>query len=270
MNEEAGELSRSCPPQLSRHREGAEGGRGVLDGCNALVTGSTRGIGKAIAERLILEGASVIVTGRDDDAGHRLCQTMGPSAEFVSADLRSKADVARLVAVAVARNVDILVNNAGVYRFTSTQAVTVDEFDLLVDTNLRATFFLTQSVLESMRERRRGRVVNVTTTAAYRPNGDCSAYAATKAAVASLSKSWAAEYGRYGILVNTVAPGVIYTDTARSLGEDVLEEMAARASLRRIGTAEEVASAVFFLVSPSCSYTSGITLFVDGGMLVGV
>ncbi|AQT82257.1 short-chain dehydrogenase [Mycolicibacterium litorale] len=229
----------------------------------ALVTGGTAGIGLACARLLAGAGASVIVTGRDQRRGERAAGQLGGDVRFVRADLADIASVAQLVPLA--GEVDILVNNAASFPGALTVDQDIDSFERTFDTNVRGTYFLTAGLVAGMLDRRRGSIVNVTSMVASKGVGGASTYGASKAAVESLTRAWAAEFGPYGVRVNSVAPGPTRTEGVQAQWGDVNEELGRALPLGRTADPEEIAHAVLFLASPRSSFITGSTLHADGG-----
>ncbi len=239
-----------------------------LGGRTALVTGSTkRGIGAATAALLASRGAFVIVTGRDEEGGQQVVKEIGATggtARFVGADLTDLDSVRALAAEA--GEVDILVNNAGLFPGAPLLAQDVESFDAAFAVNVRALYFLTAAVVPGMVARGRGGVVNVSTMAASVGIAGLSAYSATKAAVESLTRTWAVELGDAGIRVNTVAPGPTRTDMVMAaMGEEGAAGIAGTTVLRRLATPEEIASVIAFVASDAASYLTGATIAADAG-----
>jgi NAD(P)-dependent dehydrogenase (short-subunit alcohol dehydrogenase family) len=239
-----------------------------LDGRTALVTGSTSGIGRAVADLLAERGAHVIVSGRDavrgGDAVGRI-RDRGGRADFLPADLTTNAGTAGLAerALGVTGRIDVLVNNAGVFTFGPTTATTEAGFDAVYTLNVRAPYFLVQSLVPAMAERGSGAVVNILTGAAHRGSVAAGLYGSSKAALLLLTQSWAAEFGPSGVRVNAVSPGPIRTEgTGYGAG---LESVAAALPARRLGDPREVAAAVAFLAADEAAYVHGAVLPVDGG-----
>jgi 3-oxoacyl-[acyl-carrier protein] reductase len=238
-----------------------------LEGRTALVTGSTSGIGRAIASKLAEEGAHVAVSGRDPERGAEAAAVTG--GVFVPADL-STADGARDLAArateALGGRVDILVNNAGVYPSGPTADLDDTSVDALLSVNIRAPHALVAAIAPGMAERGDGAIVNVGSWIAQIGLGQGALYGATKAALEQLSRSWAAEYGPSGVRVNAVAPGVTLTEGNAAAGP-ILDAMVARTPARRLGRPEEIAAAVAFLASDDAAFVHGSTFVVDGGAL---
>jgi len=243
--------------------------RSELSGKTALVTGGTSGIGRAAALALARLGARVAVAGRNERRGNEVVKEIiaaGGQGEFVSAELKDAASARALAARAVARlgQVDILVNTAGMYPFGPTEKMTEADFDAVFDLNVRAVFFLVAELAPKMADRGQGAIVNLSTMMADQGYVGTSLYGASKAAVVSMTKSWAAEYGRRGVRVNVVAPGPTRTEGTLVMG-DALDEYAALAPAGRPATADEIAEAIAFLASDRASFIHGAVLPVDGG-----
>ena len=200
-----------------------------------LVTGATAGIGRETAKLFARRGATVIITGRDIERGSQTVAAIeaeGGRAEFVAADLNDIRSVRRLADQV--GEVDVLVNNAAAYPFASTLEQDVDSFDMMFDVNVRAPFFLTAALLPKMIARGSGAIVNISTAAASAGVADAAVYSATKAALESFTRSWAAAFGANGIRVNTVAPGPTRTDNAVAALGDGVEQLGSATTLGRI------------------------------------
>jgi NAD(P)-dependent dehydrogenase (short-subunit alcohol dehydrogenase family) len=237
----------------------------------ALVTGATSGIGEKVAARLAEERAEVIVSGRHPQRGAAVVEMIldkGGRARFVQADLTVLDDVRRLAGEAV--DAQILVNVAGIYSFAPTLDQDVDSFEAMFSTNVRGPFFLTAALVPGMIARGGGSIVNITTAGAEVGVPGSAAYAASKAALASLTRTWAAEFGPSGIRVNSVSPGPVRTDHALSSlgGDELLNQIASGLPLGRPSEPEEIAEVVAFLVSPRAASVTGHTLAADGGMTI--
>ena len=238
-----------------------------LAGRTALVTGSTGGLGVAIAKALAAEGALVVVSGRDKVRGDAVVgdiRAAGRQAQFIAADLGAgEAEVRRLAEAA--GPVDILVNNAGIWSLPVPTAEVSDETLLeSYRTNVLAPFLLTGALAPAMARRGGGAVVNIGSITGLIGGDKSALYSSTKAAVHSLTKSWAAEYGPEGVRVNAVAPGPIATDRALESADHVAPVLA-RIPSRRMSTPEEVAAAVVFLAGDDAANIHGAVLSVDGG-----
>jgi len=236
-----------------------------LTGRRALVTGATAGIGRATAEALAREGAHVIVTGRSEERGAEVVagiERAGGEAEFVRADLASADGVRALAEHAGA--VDILVNNAGVFPAGPTHGLAESAFDETFAVNVKAPFLLTAGIAPHMAERGQGTIINVTTMVAEFGMAGLSAYGASKAAVALLTKAWAAEYGPQGVRVNAVSPGPTRTPGTEAMGEG-FSAIVSTIPLGRAAEATEIAETIAFLASDRASYLNGAVIPVDGG-----
>lgn len=239
----------------------------------ALVTGATRGIGRAIALELGKQGATVIGTATSEDGAGKISAYLaeaGIKGKGVALDVcdavRSDALLAELAKEFGA--ITILVNNAGITRDNLSMRMGDDEWDAVIDTNLKAVFRLSRGVMRGMMKARFGRVVNITSVVGYAGNPGQANYCAAKAGVAGLSRSLARELGSRNITVNCVAPGFIATDMTHALTDEQKAAMLASIPLGRAGTPEDIAGAVGFLVSPAAAYITGTTVHVNGGMFM--
>lgn len=241
-----------------------------LGGKTALVTGSTRGIGRAIAGVLHSAGASVAVHGRDAARAAEVAGTLGGRAIGVGAELADAAQVAAAVERVEQElgPVDILVNNAGLTRDNLMLRLSEADWDAVVDANLKGAFLFTKAVLRGMMKRGGGRVINVTSIVGIIGNKGQANYAASKAGLIGFTKSVAREYASRGILVNAIAPGFIETDMTGALPEAAREALLGQIALGRLGRPEDIAGAVLYLASDLAAYVTGQVLVVDGGMVV--
>jgi 3-oxoacyl-[acyl-carrier protein] reductase len=242
----------------------------TMTGRVALVTGASRGIGRAIARGLAARGATVVAAARSDHAAAVASAILaeGGRAESASLDVTDEAAVGALVTEVVGRlgRIDILVNNAGITRDQLILRMKRDDWDAVLSTNLTAAYSCIQVVLKGMVKQRHGRIVNVTSVVGQAGNAGQANYAASKAGLIGLTKAVALEVASRNITVNAVAPGLIDTDMTRALGEGSHEEWTSRIPLRRLGTTEDVAAAVAFLASDEAAYITGHVLAVNGGM----
>ncbi len=243
-----------------------------LEGKTAIVTGGSRGIGAAVAAVLGERGAAVVVSGRDagrlkvtsDELEGRGFAVLG-----VVADASKREDADRLVEAARERfgRVDVLVNNAGITRDGLVLRMKDDDWDRVMEVNLRGAFLMTRAVAKVLvRQKSGGRIVNVASTAGAMGNAGQANYSAAKAGLIGLTKATARELAHWAILVNAVAPGLIETDMAASIPADAREALLAQVPLKRIGTAREVAEMVGFLAGDEAAYVTGQVFHVNGGL----
>jgi 3-oxoacyl-[acyl-carrier protein] reductase len=241
-----------------------------LSGRVSLVTGASRGIGRAIAVRLAARGAHVIAAARGDHAAAIAddVTAAGGRAEAVALDVTDTTAVAQTVAALLERHgrIDVLVNNAGIARDQLMLRMKREDWDAVVATNLTAAYSLTQAVLKPMIRQRGGRIVCISSVVGQAGNAGQANYAASKAGLIGFAKSVALEVASRGITVNVVAPGMIETDMTRAITERAQEAWSSRIPLGRLGTPDDVASAVCFLASDEASYITGQVLAVNGGM----
>src|SRR5882757_817078 len=234
-----------------------------LEGKVALVTGATSGIGKAAAVQLAAQGATVIVHGRDATRGASVVAEIengGGAARFVGAELGEPAEALRLAKEV--GDVDILVNNAGFPWFGPSAKLPVNTLDQLFAANVQAPYLLVSVLAPKMVARGDGVIINVASRAGTVGKPDTAAYGATKAALASLARSWAAEYGPAGIRVNAISPGPVYTNAAK---RELFDIWGKTTPLGRAGEAQEIAEVIGFLASPRAGYITGTNIAVDGG-----
>jgi len=245
----------------------------TLAGKVAIVTGGTRGIGLAIARLLAEDGASVVVSGRDAarlEAAVKELESLGAPAMAVAADATKREDADRLVEATRERfgRIDVLVNNAGITRDQLLVRMKDDDWDQVLDTNLRGVFLMTRAVGKVMMRQKSGRIINIASTAGAMGNPGQVNYSAAKAGVIGLTKAAGRELAHWNILVNAVAPGLIETDMAASIPAEAREAMLQQVPLKRIGQGREVAEVVRFLAGDGASYITGQTIHVNGGLYV--
>ncbi|MDY6028931.1 MAG: 3-oxoacyl-[acyl-carrier-protein] reductase [Acidaminococcaceae bacterium] len=245
-----------------------------LSGKRALVTGASRGIGRAIALALAAEGADVAVNYAGSEAAAQevaeVIRAMGRKAVVIQADVASGEATTAMLDNAVAElgGVDILVNNAGITRDKLLMRLKEEDWDAVLETNLKGVFNCTQAAVKYMMKQRSGNIVNISSVVGLTGNVGQSNYAAAKAGVIGFTMSVAKEVAGRGIRVNAVAPGFIKTDMTSVLPEKIVENLLQSIPLQKLGEAEDIAKAVVFLVSDDASYITGQTLHVDGGMVM--
>ncbi|HYS19222.1 MAG TPA: 3-oxoacyl-[acyl-carrier-protein] reductase [Candidatus Binatia bacterium] len=246
--------------------------KGPLDGKVAIVTGGSRGIGAEIGARLAEDGAAVVVSGRDGDRLQRTVRDLeaqGRAALGVAADVASREDCERLVNAARQHfgRVDVLVNNAGITHDELLVRMKDEDWDRVIEVNLRGAFLMTRAVSKALvRQKNGGRIINITSTAGAMGNAGQVNYSAAKAGLIGFTKAAARELAHWSILVNAVAPGLIETDMTATLPPAARDALLAQVPLKRIGTAREVAEMVRFLAGDGSTYVTGQVFHVNGGL----
>jgi 3-oxoacyl-[acyl-carrier protein] reductase len=241
-----------------------------LTGKKALVTGSTRGIGRAIANALSESGARVAVVGRDLGRAEEAASAIGNNAKGFAADVGDTAAVTKLIADVEQSfgSIDILVNNAGITRDNLVMRLKDDDWDAVQNANLRGAFAAIRAASRGMMKKRAGRIINIASIVGLIGNKGQANYAASKAGLIALTKSVAKELGSRNVLVNAVAPGFIETEMTAAMTPEARAALGQQIALERLGSVEDVAAMVAFLASDLASYITGQVFVVDGGMVM--
>ncbi|WP_353484366.1 3-oxoacyl-ACP reductase FabG [Haliscomenobacter sp.] len=239
----------------------------------AIITGGARGIGKATAMRFLQEGALVAIWDIDAANSQNLieeCKAQGYSCEFYRVNTANLEEVQQATDAVIADfgQIDILINNAGITRDSSLKKMSPLQWQQVIDVNLTGVFNCTKAVTPYMVEHNYGRIVNAASIVALYGNFGQSNYVAAKAGVIGMTKVWAREFGRKGITVNAVAPGFIKTEMVETIPAEQLAELEARTPVGRAGQPEDIANAYLFLASDEASFINGVTLSVDGGLVM--
>ncbi len=242
-----------------------------LNGKKALVTGASRGIGRAITERFIERGAEVwgLSTGEPSDLPERL-EKSGGKLHWVCADLSKTGEVEAIIEKVLKESggFDILVNNAGITKDNLSFRMSIEEWQKVIDINLTAAFLIARAIGRSMIGKRRGSIINMASVVGIHGNGGQANYSASKAGLIGLTKSLARETASRGVRVNAIAPGYIESDMTAAVPEAAKEKMIGEIPLKRTGKPEDIANAALFFASDASSYITGQVLAVDGGMFI--
>ncbi len=246
---------------------------GAFDGVSVLVTGGTRGIGRAVVAAFVRDGARVTFTGTNDAAAAEAIALTGvPDAvRYAKADVSVAAEVKAAVEAALAHGggrLDVVVNNAGITKDNLLMRMSDEEWDRVIDVNLKGVFLTTRAAARPLMKSKRGRIVNITSVVGLMGNAGQANYAASKGGVVAFTKSVARELAGRGVTANAVAPGYIATDMTANLPPGAAEALMARIPLGRLGTVDDVVGVVRFLASEAASYVTGQVLCVDGGMVM--
>jgi 3-oxoacyl-[acyl-carrier protein] reductase len=242
-----------------------------LDGKVALVTGATGGIGASVARTLHKAGASVILTGTNEEKLEAIYKELGGTrAHKLTANLSKPGEARQLIEAALEKlgQLDILVCNAGVTRDTLAIRMKDEDFDFVIDINLKSTFILNREALKHMMKRKAGRIINIASVVAFSGNPGQANYCASKAGIVGMSKSLAKEIASRGVTVNCIAPGFITTSMTESLTEEQKDQIKKFIPSARIGSPEDIAHATLYLASDEANYITGSTLHVNGGMFM--
>ncbi|MGG0657470.1 3-oxoacyl-ACP reductase FabG [Rummeliibacillus pycnus] len=239
----------------------------------ALITGGASGIGLAAVKRFAQEGAIVIIADYNADAGNKIQAELieeNVQIAFYQMNVADRESVNNVVSNVLNqyKKIDILVNNAGITNDAMLTKMTSEQFDQVINVNLKGVFNCTQAVIPSMIAQGYGKIINTSSVSGVYGNVGQTNYAATKAAIIGMTKTWAKEFGRKGINVNAVAPGFTRTSMVEKMPEKVLEKMESIVSIQRLGKPEDIANAYLFLASDEASYITGHVLQVDGGIMM--
>ena len=236
----------------------------------AVITGGSRGLGKAMAQRFLEEGAVVIITATSEGNLRKAVEELGSLGEIegVRMDVSQYGTVQEILAGIIEKygRVDILVNNAGITADAQLAKMTEEQFDKVVAVNLKGVYACTKAVVNSMIERGYGRIVNIASVTAHNGSFGQTNYAATKAGVISMTQTWAKELGKKGITVNAVAPGYTLTEMMETVPEKVLDSIKEKTPVKRLGTPEEIAGACVYIASDEAAFVNGAVLKIDGGL----
>lgn len=239
----------------------------------AIITGSASGIGYAAVKRFIEEGAKVVIVDIDQTKGNGLeafHEMRGDEVSFIAVDVANRESVDQMVekVMALHGTIDILINNAGIIQDGMFLKMSEEAFQRVMDVNVKGVFNCTQAVLPHMLEKGRGKIVNTASVSGVYGNVGQTNYAASKAAIIGITKTWAKEFGRQGINVNAVAPGFTHTDMVEKISDDIIARMLDVISLARMAEPEDIANAYLYLASDEASYVHGHILNVDGGIMM--
>lgn len=236
----------------------------------AVVTGSAQGLGKAIVARMAREGAKVVVTDVNAEGAQAVVEEIkaaGGEAIAVTCNVTSRSDVEALAKTTIDTfgRVDILVNNAGITKDSSLKKMSDEQWDAVINVNLKSVFLCTQTFSSYMMEQGSGRVISLSSLAGVAGNFGQTNYSATKAGIIGMTKTWARELGRKGITANAIAPGFMNTEMTKTIPADVVNKMMANIPVGRAGEPEEVAAAAVYLASDEAGFVNGMTLQINGG-----
>jgi len=236
----------------------------------AIITGAAKGIGKAIAEKMVSENYTTILVDVDIENGEALANHLGENAKFINCDISNEKDVNALFDTITNEfgGVDVIINNAGIIRDNVIWKMPVEDFNKVVDINLKGTWLMCKVAGTLMREQKKGRIINIASRA-WLGNRGQSNYSASKAGVVGLTRVLALELGKYGVLVNAIAPGLIDTPLTQKLPQDVQEKLIEAQPTKTMGQPEDIANAVAFLSDKKTQFITGQTIYVDGGKSIG-
>jgi len=242
----------------------------LLDKNVCIVTGGGRGIGRATAEKFVSEGANVIIADFDETSGTASAHDLGEQCSFIKTDVSNSDSVKSLINTVKADHgrIDVIVNNAGILQDQTLEKMDEDQFDRVIQVNMRGVYLCTKYAAEVMREQGSGVILNASSVVARFGNFGQTNYVAAKAGLEGMTKVWARELGKHGIRVNAIAPGFIQTDMTAQMPEKIITMMGDKVPLKRWGQPEDVANLYCFLASGEASYISGAVLPIDGGVVV--
>ena len=238
---------------------------------NAIVTGAAKGIGKAIAEKLSGDGFFIVIVDVDNENGSKLAKSMGKDkASFYNCNIQSEEEVAGLFNKVIKdyKKIDVLVNNAGIIKDNMIHKMTFEDFESVIDVNLKGTWLMCREAAKIMREQKSGRIINISSRA-WLGNAGQSNYSASKAGIVGLTRVLALELGKYNVLVNAVAPGLIDTPLTQALTEEVRNKLIQAQPTKTMGKPEDIANAVSFLADENTKFITGQTIYIDGGKSIG-
>ncbi len=235
----------------------------------AIITGGASGIGLATAVLFINEGANVVIADNNEATGKKAEIALGKNCRFFKTDVSDKSSAYFCVMEAFKKfgSLEILINNAGITSDASLLKMSSEQFEKVIDVNLKGVFFMTKYAATQMAEKNYGRIINTSSIVGLYGNFGQTNYAASKSGVIGMTKTWARELGRKGITVNAVAPGFIDTGMLTTVPENILDNIKQRTPLGRLGIPEDIAKAYLFLASDDAAFITGITLSVDGGLV---
>lgn len=237
----------------------------------AIVTGAAKGIGKAIAERLSVDGFFIVIVDVDSGNGSKLAESLGyDKASFFNCNIQSEEEVSGLFSKVGSENkkIDVLVNNAGIIKDNMIHKMSLDDFESVIDVNLKGTWLMCREAAKIMRGQKSGRIINISSRA-WLGNTGQSNYSASKAGIVGLTRVLALELGKHNILVNAIAPGLIDTPLTQALTEEVRNKLIQAQPTKTMGKPEDIANAVSFLADEKTQFITGQTIYIDGGKSIG-
>ncbi len=236
----------------------------------SIITGAAKGIGKAIAQRMVHDNYMTILVDVDKKNGAVLAKELGNSAKFIACDISNEKEVNRLFKTVIEtyKGIDVVVNNAGIIDDNVIWKMPVKNFDKVIEVNLRGTWLMCKAAAIVMRDQKRGRIINIASRA-WLGNRGQSNYSASKAGIVGLTRVLALELGKYGVFVNAIAPGLIDTPLTQKLSKDIQENLIQTQPIKAIGKPEDIANTVSFLSNENTKYITGQTIYVDGGKSIG-